>query len=108
MPIQTGEKLTMQFLLCIPAKDEERGGLPSFIPPGAYVGYFDASARRLVFLFEPATAQAHLYISSEGWDKAFAMQEGHLPKEIVLDSHEAAWAVACWKAVQAQRRNRKF
>jgi hypothetical protein len=96
-----------QFLLCLPLQENERGTLPP-IPPGAYIGFFEAAARRLVFVFDPAEGFAKLYLSSEGWDKAFLMREGRFPPEIVLDSAEAAWAVACWKTVQAQLRTKTF
>ena len=96
-----------QFLLCLPLREDERGALPP-IPPGAYVGFFEAAARRLAFVFDPAEGFAKLYLSSVGWDKAFLMQDGRFPPEIVLDSAEAAWAVACWKAVQAQLHTKTF
>ena len=95
-----------QFLLCLPLRDDERGELPP-IPPGAYVGFFDAAARRLVFVFDPAEGFAKLYLSSEGWEKAFLMQDGRFPPGIVLDSAEAAWAIACWKAVQTHLLDRQ-
>jgi len=96
-----------QFLLCLPLREDERGALPP-IPPGAYIGFFEAAARRLVFVFDPAEGFAKLYLSSVGWERAFLMQDGRFPPEIVLDSAEAAWAVACWKAVQAQLQTKTF
>lgn len=91
----------MQLLLSSPPTDEERGNLP-IIPPGAYVAFCEGSSRRLVFLFDPATLQAYLYNSCDGWDRAYVMKDGALPGDIILDNSEAAWAMACWKAVQAQ------
>ena len=78
-----------QFLLCLPLREDERGALPP-IPPGAYVGFFEAAARRQVFVFDPAEGFANLYLSSEGWERAFLMREGRFPSEIVLDILPAA------------------
>ena len=86
-----------RILLMISQRDGESGRMPT-IPPGAYVGYFDSAGRRLIFVCDQANKQTHLYFSSEGWNRAFAMRDGRLPGEIVLNSQEAAWAMACWKA----------
>jgi hypothetical protein len=96
-----------QFLLCFPLQEAERGRLPP-IPLGAYVGFFEAPTRRPVFVFDPAEGFANLYLSSAGWDKAFLMLSSRFPPEIVIDSAEAAWAIACWKAVQAQLHTKTF
>jgi hypothetical protein len=91
----------MKNLVSFPLLQHEAGKLPP-IPPHAYVGFFDALARRLVFVFDHETGQACLYVSTEGWDGAFVMQPGRLPGGIILDSPEAAWAVACWKIVRSR------
>ena len=91
----------MNNLVSFPLLPHEAGKLPD-IPPQAYVGFFDALTRRLVFVFDHETGQACLYVSTTGWDRAFAMLPGRLPDEIILDSPEAAWAVACWKIVRVR------
>lgn len=96
-----------QFLLCLPLQEAERGALPP-IPLGAYVGFFEAAVRRLVFVFDPAEGFAKLYLSSESWERPFFMRDGRFPPEIVLDSAESAWALACWKAAHAQLHAKTF
>lgn len=91
----------MNNLVSFPLLPHETGKLPA-IPPQAYVGFFDALTRRLVFVFDHKTGQACLYVSTTGWDRAFVMLPGRLPDEIILDSPEAAWAVACWKIVRSR------
>lgn len=91
----------MSVLLCIAGRDNEAGQLPD-IPVGAYVGYFDAAGRRLVFVQPASGGLAWLYLS-EDWSKAFVMRDGLLPREIVLSSPEAAWAMACWRAARLGR-----
>lgn len=91
----------MNNLVSFPLLPHEAGKLPD-IPPQTYVGFFDALTRRLVFVFDYETGQACLYVSTTGWDRAFAMLLGRLPDEIILDSPEASWAVACWKIVRVR------
>jgi hypothetical protein len=91
----------MNNLVSFPLLPHEAGKLPA-IPPQAYVGFFNALTRRLVFVYDPETDQACLYVSMAGWERAFVMQPGRLSGEIILDSPEAAWAVACWKIIRSR------
>jgi hypothetical protein len=77
----------MKNLVSFPLLPHEAGKLPS-IPAQAYVGFFDALTRRLVFVFDHETGQACLYVSTEGWNRAFVMQPGRLPGGIILNSPE--------------------
>jgi hypothetical protein len=96
-----------QFLLCLPLSDEAQKDMPP-IPPGAFVGCLDSVSRRLVFILEPVSGLASLYLESEGWDRPFPMPDGRLPDELHLDPVESEWAADCWKAVQAQLKIRIF
>lgn len=87
----------MNNLFSFPLLPHEAGKLPA-IPPQAYVGFFDALTRRLAFVFDHEVGQACLYV----WNRAFVMQPGRLPGEIILDSPKEAWAVACWQIVQSR------
>lgn len=91
----------MNALVSFPLLTHEAGKLPA-IPLQAYVGFFDALTRRLVFVFDPETDRACLYVSTEGWNRAFIMPPGRLPREIILDSPETGRVVACWKIVRSR------
>jgi hypothetical protein len=91
----------MSDLLCIERREQENGGLPS-IPPNAYVGFFDAGDRRLVYI-QSVAGLAHIYLS-RNWAHPYVLRDGLLPREIVLSSPEAAWAMACWRAARASFR----
>ncbi|HAE58911.1 MAG TPA: hypothetical protein DCG54_05225 [Anaerolineae bacterium] len=88
----------MNSLISFPLRANELGKLP-LIPTKAYIGFFDASARRLVFVFDPTVGKTCLYVSTPGWNRALVIRDGLLPREIVFSSPLPGWRMACWKTV---------
>jgi hypothetical protein len=84
-------------LLVIPNLHPAQGEAPILLED-AYIGYYDAGLRQLVFVFDAEKQLGFLYLSSAGWKNFFIMQDARLPQEILLSGSEAGWALACWRA----------
>jgi hypothetical protein len=87
----------VKLLLIIPNLHPERGEAP-VVPEGAYVGYYNAGTRQLLFVFDAQKRVGLLYLSSAGWGRHFEIVDGRLPEDILLNGSEAGWALACWRA----------
>ena len=94
--------MTVPTLLAIPNYSPQAGKLPTL--PEGYTGYYQSTARQLVFAFGFREKKGWVYASNDGW-KAHECSPSRFPPVIRPDSPEAQWLAACWQAALAQAMN---
>lgn len=72
--------------------------------PGQYLGYFENEyGEQMIFVFDRARGMGQLYSGDAGWETPYQVVDG-VAINLVMNSDEALWLQACWKAATGSRR----
>jgi hypothetical protein len=88
----------------------EQAGTPPQLDsrePGTYFGYFENEhGEQWVFVYDHETERGVLQGGDAGWAEKFEVVDG-TARNLILNSEERQWLLACWKAATAFKEARK-
>lgn len=68
-----------------------------------YHGYFENGyGEQCVFVYDYEVGEGTLWMGDAGWANSHPVVDGDVP-ELLMDEHEKAWLMACWKAAMVRK-----
>ncbi|MCC6612869.1 MAG: hypothetical protein IT320_05275 [Anaerolineae bacterium] len=68
-----------------------------------YHGYFENGyGEQCVFVYDYEVGEGTLWMGDAGWGRTHPVVDGDVP-ELLMDEHEKAWLMACWKAAMVRK-----
>jgi hypothetical protein len=79
-------------------------GDPPSVDTADYLGYFENNhGEQWVFVGDRAKGTAALWGGDAGWAKCHQITADQMAPDVVLNSEESSWLMACWAALLHRR-----